>query len=102
MRNQATDASHALIASYVSDKFNFGCPLKKQSDKQHDAQRDESVQVKQRQRSVNRKLDPPPRGTLPVALIVDHRGLSFDGVTRLVGISNHSYGSSGKKSFTPM
>src|SRR5437762_842981 len=43
IQNQSSYATHALIANYVSDKFNFGWPFKKQSDTQHDAQRDESM-----------------------------------------------------------
>ena len=86
MRNQATDASHAFIANQINDKFEFGCAFEKQSDNQHDRQRDESMQVKQRHRCVNRKFNPPGQGTLPVAVGVDRGGFTLNAVTGLAGV----------------
>ena len=92
MRNQATYASHALIANQINDKFEFGCAFEKQSDNQHDGQRDEGMQVKQRHRCVNRKFNPPGQGTLPVAVGVDCGGFTFNAVTGLAGVTGPATG----------
>ena len=96
MRNQATDASHALVANQINDKFEFGCAFEKQSDNQHDGQRDEGMQVKQRHRCVNRKFNPPGQGTLPVAVGVDRGGFTLNGVTGLAGVIRLRQGYGGR------
>ena len=96
MRNQATDASDALIANQINDKFDFGCAFEKQSDNQHDGQRDKGMQVKQRHRCVNRKFDPPGQGTLPVAVSVDRGGFTLNGVTGLAGVIRLRQGYGGR------
>src|SRR6476660_9784534 len=98
MRNQATDASDALTTNQINDKLDFGRAFKKQSDNQHDGQRDKGIQVKQRQRCVNRKFDPPGQGTLPVAVSVDRSGLTIRGV----GLADFGNRRLDKKLFAPM
>src|SRR5215831_3404441 len=45
MRNQATDAGNSFVANEVADEIEFGCAFEKQSNDQHDCQRNERMQV---------------------------------------------------------
>src|SRR6266436_1971382 len=75
MRNHATDAADSFAAKQTDDKIEFRCSFEKQSNNQHDCQRNECMQVEQWHRCVNRKLNPPGQGTLAVAVGVDGGGL---------------------------
>ena len=55
----------------VGENLDSGYTFKKQSNDQHDRQRDEGMQMKQRHRCVNREFNPPGQGTSPVAARVD-------------------------------
>ena len=94
--------AHALVANQINDKFEFGCAFEKQSNNQHDRQRDEGVQVKQRHRRVNRKFNPPGQGTLPVAVGVDRGGFTLNAVTGLAGVTDPSYRRLAEEFFAPM
>src|SRR5436190_8609235 len=91
MRNQASEASHSIIADQIDDKFEFGCTFKKQSNNQYDRQCDESMQVKQRHRCIDREFHPPGQGTLPVVAEVDGGGFALNAVTGLTGVTGASY-----------
>src|SRR5215471_6141984 len=53
------------------------------------------MQVKQWQRSVNRKFDPPGKGTFSVAVAINRDGLSLNLFTGLAGV-NFRYGYGGR------
>ena len=96
MRNQASDAGNSFIANQIQDKFEFGCAFEKQSDHQHEGQRDKGMQMKQRHRCVNRKFNPPGQGTLPVSVGVDRGGFTFNAVTGLAGVIRLRQGYGGR------